>query len=589
MIAPPWPSRLPAPARWCWWLGAACAGALSAARLAYALDGRQPLAAAVVETMGNGAAVAAGLAAWVRRPDSRVGALLLAWGALGLVTGLGAHAGGALLAIAYLCIPLYWTVLAQVLLTYPGGRAQTAAERRLLHGMYRSVPLLWTAVIIVAELSATPPCAGGSCLRDIGQLRAPGGLGTALWLLQKAVSVGFAAWFLVLVVVRWRRMSPAQRRTAGPVVWATSGPLGAFLLFATLDIAGVHSTAAWQAYRWLSQFTTFWVPLALLVGLLTTRLTRADVTDLLVRLRTATVDELRPALARLLRDPLLDIALPATGSGGYVDTQGEPVDPALDGRRVTTAIGHGALLLHHPSARTEDPQLFEAAISAVTMTLDNARLTAQVRAQLAEVNASRARLVEAAEQQRRRIERDLHDGAQQQLLGLGMSLQAARATVPDGSPTARYLDEATAQLRDSLAELRALSRGLRPALLAERGLGVALREVQRRATVPVNLAVNLTDRPDPAVETAAYFVVAEALQNAARHANQARVTVDVRQSGDRIEVTVCDDGPGGADERAGSGLRGLADRVAAAGGILTVASPPGRGTIVAARLPVTPR
>jgi signal transduction histidine kinase len=217
------------------------------------------------------------------------------------------------------------------------------------------------------------------------------------------------------------------------------------------------------------------------------------------------------------------------------------------------------------------------------------RLTAQVRAQLAEVNASRARLVEAADEQRRRIERDLHDGAQQQLLGLGMSLQAARATVPDGSPTARHLDDATAQLHDSLAELRTLSRGLRPALLAERGLEVALREVQRRARTPVDLTVALAGRPDPVIETAVYFVIVEALQNTTRHATHANVSVDVRQSGDMVDITICDDGPGGADHRAGSGLRGLTDRVAAAGGTLAVTSPPGRGTILAARLPMGAR
>jgi signal transduction histidine kinase len=124
--------------------------------------------------------------------------------------------------------------------------------------------------------------------------------------------------------------------------------------------------------------------------------------------------------------------------------------------------------------------------------------------------------------------------------------------------------------------------------LAERGLEVALREVQRRATVPVEVTIELAARPDPGVETTAYFVVAESLQNATRHASRASVTVDVRQCGNLIDITVCDDGPGGADQRAGSGLRGLADRVAAAGGSLTVTSPPGRGTIVAARLPAQP-
>lgn len=589
MVALSWPSRLPAYGRVGWWLGAVAALALTSARLGYAAGHHQPVLTAVLETAGNGTGVAAGLAGWIRRPDSRVGALLLAWGCLGLVIGLGTYVGGPVLGpLGYVCIPPYWAVLAQVLLTYPTGRPGTTAERLLLRTMY-AVPLpLWILAMAVFERAAVSRCTPTACLVDLGQLRAPGPVGTGVWLAQKALSIGLASWLLALMVLRWLRMSPAERRTVGPVLWAAVSPLCAFVVFAVLDAARVHSLSAWYAYRWLSQVTVFWVPLALFVGLLTSRLARADVTDLLVRLRSATVDELRPALARLLRDPLLEIALPAAEPGGYVDTAGQPIEPTPDARRVSTPIGHGALLLHHPSVRAEDPQLFDAAVAAVTMTLDNAQLTAQVRAQLAEVNASRARLVEAAERQRRQIERDLHDGAQQQLLGLGMTLQAARATVPDGSQAAQHLDEATAQLRDSLAELRALSRGLRPALLAERGLGVALREVQQRAAVAVDLTVALTDRPDPAVETVAYFVVAEALQNAARYAGPARVTVEVRQSGDRIDVAVRDDGPGGADERGGSGLRGLRDRVAAAGGTFTVSSPPGQGTTVTARLPVVP-
>jgi signal transduction histidine kinase len=559
------------------WVGLGVAVALAGARLTGWPAGPAPTAATVVGTLGNGAAVAAGLVAWVRRPDSQVGRLLLAWGVLGLVIGLGADRGGPADTVGYVAIPLYWAVLAHALLTYPDGRAHTAGERRLVWSLYTAGPVLWTATAVAAHRAGSP-CAVGRCRFDIGQLSSPGTVVTGLWLLQKAVSIGFAAWLVILVVRRWRRLSPAQRRTAGPVVWAAGGPLAVFVLFAALDLAEVRSPTVWLVYQWLRDATAFWVPLALLAGLLRTRLTRADVADLLVRLHTMTVDELRPALARLLRDPLLEIAV----VDGAAFNDG-------DGRRVATPIGAGTLLLHHPSTEVEDPPLFAAAVAAAAMTLDNARLTAQVRAQLAEVDASRARLVEAAEQERRRIERDLHDGAQQQLLGLGMSLQAARASVPDDTSAATYLDEATAQLRDALAELRALSRGLRPALLQERGLGAALREVQRRATVPVRLAVDLAVRPDPAVETVAYFVVAEAVQNAARYATGAQVTVDVRQRADTVEVTVCDDGPGGADRRAGSGLRGLHDRVAAAGGALTVVSPAGGGTMVAARLPMTAR
>jgi signal transduction histidine kinase len=196
--------------------------------------------------------------------------------------------------------------------------------------------------------------------------------------------------------------------------------------------------------------------------------------------------------------------------------------------------------------------------------------------------------VHAADEERGRIERDLHDGAQQQLIGVGMALESARLSVPEGSPAAQMLDEASDQLRASIAELRALARGLRPALLTERGLGVALHELRRRVPVPVSLTVEVAGRLDLAVETAAYFVVAEALQNATRHAPGARVEVHLRHQEGNLLIDVSDNGPGGADQRNGSGLRGLADRVAAIGGRLTVESRPGQGTTVSAHLPAPP-
>ena len=487
-----------------------------------------------------------------------------------------------------------------VLLTYPDGRVHTAAERWFLRGAY-ATSLLWLAILTVAEPSWLIGCRPDDCPTNLVQIHPSATAVTALYrTVRPILAVALGLWLLVLIARRRGRMVPAQRRTATPVLWATVGPLGNFLYSTGLNLVGWHVAippTMYGTYRWGNAVVAFWVPIALVVGLYTSKLARADVATLLLRLRTASVDELRSGLVSVLRDPTLQIAVPKPRLGvaeaagrveEYVDPAGRPVSlPGSGDPRVITELGGGMLLLHHPSARDEDSKLFDAAIAAATVTLDNARLTAEVRIQLAEVTASRERLVHAADDERRRVERDLHDGAQQQLIGVGMALQSARLAVPEHSDAAKLLDEANDQLRDSITELRALARGLRPALLAERGLKVALDELRRRVKVPVSLSVELSGRLDAAVETAAYFVAAEALQNVTRHAPAASVEIQLRHDEGQLLVSVRDDGPGGADQRVGSGLRGLADRVAAVGGSLTVASAAGEGTTVSARMPVS--
>jgi signal transduction histidine kinase len=216
------------------------------------------------------------------------------------------------------------------------------------------------------------------------------------------------------------------------------------------------------------------------------------------------------------------------------------------------------------------------------MALENERLAAQVRAQLEEVKASRARIVDAADAERRRVERDLHDGAQQRLVALAMRLDLARQS---NDASAALLDDATSELRAAVAEVRDLARGLHPPILTEAGLGPALEALAERANVPVTIDAPPRRFP-PGVEAAAYFVVSEALTNVARYAAASAVRVEVRADADRLWVSVRDDGRGGADAAGGTGLHGLADRIAALGGRLEVDSPTGAGTTVSAELPL---
>lgn len=205
--------------------------------------------------------------------------------------------------------------------------------------------------------------------------------------------------------------------------------------------------------------------------------------------------------------------------------------------------------------------------------------------ELTEVRRSRARLMDAYEAERRRIERDLHDGAQQRLVALTMKLGLAGLDLPRGSRAAREVAEAHALAKDALGELRELIRGVHPQVLTERGLAAAVRDVAGRSAVPVDLDVELPLRPAPSVESAAYFAVCEALANVAAHSGAARCRVAGRLTGGRLVLEVYDDGHGGADPAAGSGLTGLADRVAAVDGRMLLSSPPGGPTLIRLEIP----
>jgi signal transduction histidine kinase len=226
-------------------------------------------------------------------------------------------------------------------------------------------------------------------------------------------------------------------------------------------------------------------------------------------------------------------------------------------------------------------------LRARRLTDANARLQAEVEAQLEEVRASRARIVEAGDRERRRVERDLHDGAQQRLIALSLELRVARSRLGAGgaSDLRDSLDRAAAEAQAALVELRDLALGIHPLILTESGLGEAVESLADRTPVDVSVDVG-SERYPPAVEGAAYFVISEALTNVTKYADATSAAVRVRRRADRLTIEVEDDGIGGADPRSGSGLRGLADRLAALDGTISVVSPAGRGTKVSAVIPI---
>jgi signal transduction histidine kinase len=361
------------------------------------------------------------------------------------------------------------------------------------------------------------------------------------------------------------------------------------LLFAG-QIAG---GAASNAFLFLAFAVFVTVPFAFLAGLLRGSLSRAGAVAELVEALGRADDErrsLRDSIAAALGDSSLGVAYWIPEQQAYVDGDGQRVDlPAPGSGRTATPIERGGAPLAvviHDETLTEERDLVRAVGGAAALTLENERLAAELRARIEELRASRARIVQAGDQARRQLERDLHDGAQQRLVALALNLKLARASLDDDPVDARALiDNAINELTEATAELRELARGIHPAILTDRGLDAAVNALAGRAALPVEVQDVPAERLAAPVESTAYFVVAEALTNVARYSHAGHAEVEIERANGTLVVEVRDDGIGGADPARGSGLRGLADRVAAVDGRLVVTSEPGTGTVVHAEIP----
>jgi signal transduction histidine kinase len=376
-----------------------------------------------------------------------------------------------------------------------------------------------------------------------------------------------------------------------PVIWALVPIVLAWSPTAVMISREAGGSEVWTTLAMASPLFLVALPVGFLVALLRTEHEMSSVGDLVVKLSDGMLPEqLQPALARTLHDPSLEVLYWLPTLGRYADLSGKNVGlPAPDSSRAATVLGDPgspvAALVYDSSLRTQ-AKLVDTAAAAVRLALENARLQVQLRAQLDDVRQSRARLVDAADSERRRVERDLHDGAQQQLVTLLLSLQLAKAEAVRGSDskTAQLLEGSINSLRQALDELRSLARGIHPTILAEAGLMPAIRSLADRCPIPVEVTGDL-DRIEPKLEMALYFVAAEAITNAVKHSKGQRICVDVRRGSGWATVDISDDGIGGADLTRGTGLVGLADRVAAVGGRLNVLSSHPHGTTLHAEVP----
>jgi signal transduction histidine kinase len=532
--------------------------------------------------------VGAGLFAWSRDPGNRVGMLMAATGFTWLLSLVGASDIPLLFTFGEVIGSLYFATAAHMLLAAPDGRVHSLFERRLVTAIY-GLTLLVLPLFLFTDPEAAFDC--DNCPDNVLLIRSDETLVDVFGAALDASALVVIAVVLIILIGRYRRAVGAVRRLYGPLYLAGIALMVA--LFATLAVGVAARDSDISNFAWVGAM----LPLALMPFIFLAAFIRARmlqggaVGELISRLGEAPrPGELRDALADALSDPSLELVYWLPESGRFVDGSGRAYSlPQLgSGRAVAPVEREGetiAAIVYDaslPGARDH----VRAVGAAAALALENERLDAELRAKLEELRASRERMLRVGLEERRRLERNLHDGAQQRLVSLALNLKVARSQLRhDPAGAEALLAGAGQELDSALEELRELARGLHPALLSERGLRTAIETLALRAPVTVELGPLPSERLPEAVELATYFVVSEALTNVAKYADASRASVSVERYNGRVVVAVADDGVGGADPARGTGLRGLADRIAVLEGRLEVESKPGSGTTVKASIP----
>jgi signal transduction histidine kinase len=531
--------------------------------------------AGAVALLGAGwALVACGLVFWSPRPGNAVGPLLASAGCAWFLAewdnpGVRSAVVFTIGLVLYAACPALagWAMLA-----YPGGRLASWEERVAV------ALALVGAVLVLGLLPALvyDPSALGCVQCPDNLLLVADEPGLVDDLNRIGVHLGLAWSLLLIAVASWRvaRASRTRQRVVAPVVLAGCTYLGllAAMFGTSLERGFVFGSSTLDRRLWLAQAAALaGLAAAVARGLLRTRRTRSSLARLVVELgESPPPGGLRDVLAEALADPDLEIAYPV-GDGRYADVSGRAVD--ADDRAATPLVrdGRNVALVLHRADLLDNPELIEEVASAARLGLENERLQAEARAQLEDLRSSRARIIAAGDAERRRLERDLHDGAQQRLVGLSLGLRLLRTqhgTDDDGRLAAR-LDDAEAELSRAIAELRALAHGIHPAVLSDEGLAAAVEALAEEA--PVRIAALPQERFPAAVETAAYLVVAEAARTGA-----VRVSVERRNGALVVDVEA---------EAEPEGLLDLEDRVGALEGRVAVEHVSEGGVRIQAEIP----
>jgi signal transduction histidine kinase len=533
----------------------------------------------VVNRSVGGSFVFCGLIAWQLRRDSRIGPLMTLTGFLFLSEAV---LSGVDSSVAYTLSQWagnWWTpVFAALVLSFPSGRLSSRIDWAIVGAF------TFGAVVLQLVWLFFLPFPPGK--ENVFLVSADPDLANVIDRFEASFNATVGLALAVIAIGRWLRAAPPLRRLLLPTL---AGGVTALILVVTIYydvLTGEFIRSSQQIFAALLVS----VPLAFLFGMLRQQLARAGMADLVVALQRAPESHrLSDALAKALGDPSLVLAYWLPRFDAYVDAEGNPVALPPEGSgRATTFVdndGHHVAALVHDSALAHQPDLLEVVCAAANVALERERLQAELEARIVELQASRERIVSAGDAERRRLERDLHDGAQQRLVAIALQLSLLKGRIQSDPATAEQLaTSAGDELALSLAELRELARGIHPAVL-EHGLAAALDSLAARASVPTKVLFETSERLPEPVELAAYFVASEALANVAKYAHATTVSMRVWRIDGIASIEIADDGVGGADDTGGSGLRGLADRVEALEGHLRVSSPAGAGTVVTAELP----
>ena len=524
-----------------------------------------------------------GLIAWQRHPAERIGLLFTIVGYAWFLPALTRLHYPLPFTIGYLTGSLYQASLAHLALAWPYGRLRSRLDMAVVAGSYA-----WNVGNNLVQMLFWNPRTNGcgvACPANLLLVDSSARLYSTVGTVASFFGIFVTAAVVALVGWHWWSARGYARRAMTRLIWVAL-PIGAYvIILETPSNLGLSNLLVYG----FGPLILIAAPAAYAIGMVRAQLARRAVGAALVDLEPGPPPgRLRDALAAALGDPALQLAFRVAGHGRYLDTSDQAVDPAqLPAGRMLTALDPAGdtVLIHHEELRHE-PDLVRVTVTAACLALEHSRLQAEVQAQLEQVRASRARIVQAGDAERRRLERDLHDGAQQRLVTLSLALGMARSRAAGADPElVSLIESAGKEAQEALVELRELARGIHPAVLTETGLAGAIQALAERSPVATTITAVPPGRFPAAIEATAYFVVSEALANVAKHALAGSAQVTIRQLPGRLMVQVSDDGAGGARPEGGSGLRGLADRVASVGGVLRVDSRPGCGTHLEADIP----
>ncbi len=593
-LADSMPWRLPRPLTAVFWVTVIAFGLLSlaiATRYPGTTYAGRSVEAVVAKLLAGSALIGAGLYLWFgwRRPASGAlfGLAAFAWWLEewnNPVTGVGA-----VFTVGLVGYAITSAVVAHAVLTYPFGRLASPLERLTIVVAYIDAVLVFGLLAALFFAPATHHCY--LCPPNLLLVHDSPEFYAGLQSLGHWLLVGWTAAFVALALGRLLRASGPIRRLTAPVLIAGCAYLLLVLAAAAQSVAsGVIGTGSLGPGLWFAQAAALCaIGLAVAWSWLLRRRTRSLMAGLVVELgRSPPPGGLQEMLGRILGDPALRLAYAIEGRQAMVDSTGHAVVVAEEmAETPLTREGRTiALLLHRPGL-LDDPAVIGEVAAATRLALDNERFHAEVLARIEDLRASRTRIVAAGEAERRRLERDLHDGAQQRLLGLSLALGFTRAHVNEGADSTilTVIDDAEQRLRGAIDELREVAHGIYPAVLSSDGLGAAVDALRERASIPIRVTSLPDDRLPGSVESAAYFLIAEITGPVAIHAGATKAAVDARRVGDSLVITVSADGAQWAETALENGFIDLEDRIGALGGQLYVEHDEPAGLMVRAEIP----